>query len=127
VLGVRAGLRVGADHRQAVGCLGDRNFGALQQELSVQGPFEPAARLRAVLTGVGRYPLAAGEAGLQDPLTDEDAQARQRLRSVPGHDDRFLSWTPMGRSHRYKRQPGHELIALSIRAAGRLEKSVDRP
>jgi hypothetical protein len=49
VLGVRAGLQVGADNRQAVGCLGDRNFGALQQELSVQGPFEPSARLRAVL------------------------------------------------------------------------------
>src|SRR5580693_1535330 len=36
---VRAGLRVNADDGQAVGCRRDRYFGALQQELLVQGPF----------------------------------------------------------------------------------------
>ena len=86
MLGVRAGLRVDADDRQAVGCLGDRNLGALQQELPVQSPFEPAAHLRSVLGRAGGR-LVAGEPGLHDPLTDEDVKACQRVRSVPGHDD----------------------------------------
>jgi hypothetical protein len=73
MLRVRAGLPVDTDDGQAVGCLGYRYLGALQQELSVQGPFEPAARLRAFLRGYGRYRLVAREADLQDPLTDEDA------------------------------------------------------
>jgi len=66
------------------GASGDRNLGVLQQELPVQGPFEPAAHLRGVLFG-GR--LVAGETGLQDPLTDEDAQARHGPGSALGHDD----------------------------------------
>src|ERR1700757_3883068 len=33
MLGVRSGLQVGADDRQAVGRFGDRNLGALRQEL----------------------------------------------------------------------------------------------
>src|SRR5580704_6011646 len=48
MLGVRAGLRVNADDRQAVGCLGDRYLGALQQKLPLQTPFESAAHLWAV-------------------------------------------------------------------------------
>src|SRR5215469_6871059 len=44
MLGVRPGLQVNADDAQAVGCLGDRNLGALQQKLAVQSPFEPAVR-----------------------------------------------------------------------------------
>lgn len=47
MLRIRARLQIGADDRQALGCLGDRNLGALQQELAVQGPLKPAAYLRA--------------------------------------------------------------------------------
>ena len=78
MLRVRAGLRVGADDHQAVGCLGYRDLGPLQQELPIQRPFEPAPRYRSVSGRAGRCRLA-GEPGLHDPLTDEDVQARQRL------------------------------------------------
>src|SRR6266566_8526150 len=44
-------------------------------------------RRHAVLGRAGRRRLAAGEPGLHDPLTDEDVEARERVHSVPGHDD----------------------------------------
>ena len=81
MLRVCAGLRVGADDRQAVGRLRDGYLGALQQVLPVQIPLEPAAPARAFLRGGGRGRLIAGEAGLDDPLADEDVQACQRVRS----------------------------------------------
>src|SRR6266851_1080886 len=84
MLRVRAGPRVDADDRQAVGRFGYRDLGALQQELSIQSPFEPAARPRP-------FPGRASEAGLYDPFTDEDVEPRQRLRSVLGHDDHSRS------------------------------------
>ena len=87
MLGVRAGLRVNADDRQAVGCLGDRNLDALQQKLPVQSPFEPATHLWAVPGRAGGYRLVARKPGLHDPLTDEEVKACQRVRPVPGHDD----------------------------------------
>src|ERR1700735_3048883 len=88
ILRIRAGLRVGADDRQAVGRLRDRYLGALPQVLPAHLPLEPAPPAWAFLRGAGRCRLFAGEAGLDDPLADEDVQACQHVRSVPCHDDR---------------------------------------
>lgn len=87
MLGYRAGLQLNADERQAVGCLGDRNLGALQQKLPAQSPFEPAAHLWAIPVRGGECRLVARKPSLHDPLTDEDVKACQRVRSVPGHHD----------------------------------------
>src|SRR5260370_1457617 len=53
VLRVRAGPQVDADDRQAVGCFGYRDLGALQQELSIQSPFEPAPLVRGIRARLG--------------------------------------------------------------------------
>jgi hypothetical protein len=76
MLGVRIGLRASADDRQAAGCRGDRDLGALQQELPAQSPSGPAAHLRGVPGRAGECRLAAGKPGLHDLLTDEYVKAR---------------------------------------------------
>ena len=83
MLRVRACLRVDADDGQAVRCPGDRNLGALQQELPVQDPFEPAENSRAF---PWRLPVPR-ELGFQDPLTDQDVKALPSFRSLSCHDD----------------------------------------
>src|SRR5579872_801744 len=81
---ISAGLPVGEVEVVRPAAAGGALLPGAADDGPVQGPFEPAAHLRGVLFG-GR--LVAGETGLQDPLTGEDAQARRGPGSALGHDD----------------------------------------
>ena len=131
MLGVRAGLRVGADDHQAVGRLGHRDLGALDQELPVQRPFERAAPPYGAGASRRRANRASTTAGVADGRQStpcrrirHSVQSRRRCHLAvctaarrfrrPADDE-----TPPSLGRRLDRRPRRCIGAAAPRRAGR--------